>query len=565
MFSTAAIALLFILAVWLLYKVLLRKLYPSVLPGIPHNAVHAKHLLGDLPAIEAYATKNGCDKSEATFEAINRGTTNFPVAQMLTPNIMPHAILTIDDPREVEDILRRRAKEFDRSSMTAAFFKSLLPKATISLFTTPELKVQKKLWADSITSDFLKNVVAPHACRSANRLVELWRLKTGYEFQAQPDLIDAMMDLMWATVLGSDLGVTSNKLAARAGGTRAEPEQLEKAASTSREMFFNVTSFLESESSYIRAGLEPLRSRFIQFLPRYHSIRKSMNQEMGNLISIARARRGRIHDGAEGGVTCAMDLVLERELQLTEKGNSIQATNLEQELMLFMIAGIDSTAFTLAWCVKLLSKHQQIQQELRDSLRKAFGVPTNGRGLPPPHDIASKDIPYLDAFIHETLRMANTAGSVVRRATTNTVVLGCPVPAGTELVLNTRVLKTPIPVEETLRSVTCREAQAKRPRGGIDGPSGHNLEAFNPRRWLYPGPEGRDIFDPEALPTLVFSHGTRGCFGKRLAMLDLRVFIAVLVLEFKFMEISENVNDWSAEEGIFRSPSCSAVKLSTHD
>ncbi|KAI6470699.1 hypothetical protein MCOR17_003411 [Pyricularia oryzae] len=555
MFSTAAIALSSTLAAWLLYRALLQKLYPSVLPGVPHNAVHAKHLLGDLPAIDEYVSKNGCTKSKATFDTINRGTTNFPIAQMLTPNIMPHAILTVDDPREVEDILRRRAKEFDRSSMTAAFFKSLLPKATISLFTTPELKVQKKLWADSITSDFVKNVVAPHAYRAANRLVELWRLKTGSEFQAQPDLIDAMMDLMWATVLGSDLGVTSSKLAATAAGIRAQdPDQLEKAASTSREMFFNVTSFLEGESSYIRAGLEPLRTRVIQFLPRYHRVRKSMNQEMGNLISMARGRRGHGRDGTEGGVACAMDLVLERELQLAEKGNSVAATNLEQELMLFMIAGIDSTAFTLAWCVKLLTKHQQIQQELRDGLVEAFGVGDNAQALPSPQDMASRDIPYLDAFIHETLRMANTAGSVVRRATTNTVVLGCSIPAGTELVLNTRVLKTPIPVDESLRSATCREAQAKRPRGGIEGPSGHNLEAFNPRRWLHPQPEGRDVFDPEALPTLVFSHGTRGCFGKRLAMLDLRVFIIVLVLEFRFMPIPENRNDWSAEEGIFRSP-----------
>ncbi|KAI6354317.1 hypothetical protein MCOR25_008671 [Pyricularia grisea] len=543
---------------------LLPRLYPRVLPGIPHNEKHAKRLLGDLPAVESHAAEKGCSKSEATFDTINRGTTNFPIAQMLVPNIMPHAILMIDDPREVEDILRRRGKEFDRSSMTAAFFKPLLPKASISLFTTPELKAQKKLWADSMSSDFLKTVVAPHAFRTVSLLVDIWRLKVGTEFQAQSDLLDGLMDLMWATVLGSDLGVLSSKLAAPPT-TRADLYLLPKAAATSRQMFFDATSFLEGESVYTRAGWGQLRSGFINLLPGYHRVRKNMNREMKRLIAAARSRPQQKHGSQNSGMTCAMDFVLERELQLADKGNIVEATNLEQELMLFMIAGIDSTAFTLAWCLKLLSKHQQIQHELRDALKTAFGDCDNGESLPPVHDLASKDIPYLDAFIHEMLRIANTSGSVVRRATTDTTVLGCSVPAGTELVLNTRVIKTPISVDETLRSITCREAQTKRPRGGVEGPSGQNLEAFDPRRWLYSDTEGMDVFDPEALPTLLFSHGTRGCFGKRLAMLNLRVFIVILVFSFKFMPIPESKDDWSADEAIFRSPKQCLVKLSVCD
>lgn len=168
----------------------------------------------------------------------------------------------------------------------------------------------------------------------------------------------------------------------------------------------------------------------------------------------------------------------------------------------------------MSWCVKLLSKHTLVQDNLRTALQAALHhqPDSNFRRAPSAQDIASTEIPYLDAFLHETLRLANTAGSVVRRAAVDTHVLGCRVPAGTELVLNTRVLRPPIPVDENLRSVTCREAQRKRPRGGIEGPSGEDLQAFNPRRWLYRDGD-RDVFDPEALPTLVFSHGTRGCFG----------------------------------------------------
>jgi hypothetical protein len=155
-------------------------------------------------------------------------------------------------------------------------------------------------------------------------------------------------------------------------------------------------------------------------------------------------------------------------------------------------------------------------------LKSAFFDSPNsdGRRLPSVHDIVTRSIPYLDAFVQETLRLAVTAGSVVRRVTTDTQILGCHVPAGTELVLNTRVLKKPLPIDENLRSLTSREAQQKRPRGGIEGPSGDNLESFNPRRWLYLGEDGKDAFDAEALPTLVFSHGIRGCFGKCSADID---------------------------------------------
>lgn len=188
-----------------------------------------------------------------------------------------------------------------------------------------------------------------------------------------------------------------------------------------------------------------------------------------------------------------------------------------------MIKGIDSTAYTLAWCIKFLSRYTKAQDDLRKSLRSAyFGAVSGsestsrrqGLSIPSAEEIATVVVPYLDAFLHETLRFAVTAGSVVRRVTADTQILGCRVAAGTEVVLNTRVLRRPIPCDENLRSVTSREAQEKQPRGGIEGPSGDDLEDFNPRRWLYRQEDGTEAFDPGALPTLVFSHGIRGCFGK---------------------------------------------------
>lgn len=356
--TNTGIAVIITCVLYVAYRLVTPKLYPRVLPGIPHNARHTRHLFGDMPAVAAHTSEaTGRTQSEAVFDVVNRGPTQSPIAQLLTPAFVPQAILAVDDPREVEDILRRRGREFDRSSMTAAFFEPLLPGASISQLTTPELKAQKKLWAGAITSDFLARVVAPHACRTASKLVDVWRLRInpGDAFEAQPDFLDAMMDLMWAMVLGSDLGVLDDRLSSAAdvektqldlehvgaaggtGGDDGVPGRLGKAAESSREMFFRVTKFLEDESSYIRSGWAGWRLKFVKCTPGYHRVRKMMDSEMHRLVATARERFQQ--PGQTSEETCAMDLVLGRELlATTKKEDFVQATNIEQELMLFMIA-----------------------------------------------------------------------------------------------------------------------------------------------------------------------------------------------------------------------------------
>lgn len=361
-----------IFTLWLYRLVAPRVLYPRVLPGLPHNHHNARRLFGDMPDLGALVTKTGCTQSEAVFEAVvQRGPAQSPIVQLLTPCFMPQAIVLVDDPREVEDILRRRGKEFDRSAMTAAFFEPLLPRASIVQFTTLALKAQKKLWAEAVSPDFVRKVAVPHARQSALRLVDIWRLKaavaagegdgdSNHTFEAIPDFLDATMDLMWALVLGSDLGVLSSKLSLLKNGKNLEEEDdddhyasgwtsgnndlgLSKAAESSRNMFFQVTSFLEHESSYIRSGWAGWRLKFIKFTPRYRRVRREMESEMRKLVADARskflcvARDGQTDDD-DASARCAMDSVLRREALAARKEGVVHATNIEQELMLFMIA-----------------------------------------------------------------------------------------------------------------------------------------------------------------------------------------------------------------------------------
>lgn len=348
-----------IIVILCLYFFVIPKVYPHVLPSLPHNVRNVKRLFGDMPDVGAFTAKTGCTQSEGVFEVINHGPAQSPIAQLLTPSFMPQSIVLVDDPREVEDILRRRGREFDRSAMTAAFFEPLLPRASIAQFTTPGLKAQKKLWADAVSPDFVRKAAAPHARQSVLRLAEIWRLKAavGDTFDAVPDFLDAMMDLMWALVVGSDLGVLFNKLSSTVKSLEARPTAtvksldsswagndlgLSKAAESSREMFFQVTSFLERESSYIRSGWAGWRLKFIKYTARYRRVKHSMDSEMHKLVAAARSRFQRAGQtglvGVDAAEKCAMDMVLRRELLEAQKEGVVRATNIEQELMLFMIA-----------------------------------------------------------------------------------------------------------------------------------------------------------------------------------------------------------------------------------
>lgn len=323
----AGILFVVVLTLWGLYRFARPWLfYPRVLPGLPHNRQNARRLWGDMPDVGAFAAATNCTQSEAVFAVVNQRS---PVAQVLTPRLfMPQAVVVVDDPREVEDILRRRGREFDRSVMTAAFFAPLLPRASIAQFTTPALKAQKKLWAEAVSPDFVRKAAVPHARQAALRLAEIWRRRgKTTTFDAIPDFLDATMDLMWALVLGSDLGVLLNKLG-------EEDDSLSKAAESSRYMFFQVTSFLAHESSYIRSGWAGWRLKFIKFTPRYRRVRRDMESEMRRLVADARAQFCTKTDDAK----CAMDSVLRREALAAQKEGVVHATNLEQELMLFMIA-----------------------------------------------------------------------------------------------------------------------------------------------------------------------------------------------------------------------------------
>ena len=73
---------------------------------------------------------------------------------------------------------------------------------------------------------------------------------------------------------------------------------------------------------------------------------------------------------------------------------------------------------------------------------------------------------------------------------------------------------------------------------------------FRPERWLRPD----GSFDPRAGPWLPFSAGQRGCFGKSLGLLGVKVFISTIVLSMKLGSVPAALDSDASKEVLTRRP-----------
>lgn len=140
-------------------------------------------------------------------------------------------------------------------------------------------------------------------------------------------------------------------------------------------------------------------------------------------------------------------------------------------------------------------------------------------------------------------------------------MLGHHVPKGTEVYLlgnGPGYFSPGFPVDEKLRSRTSQQAF-------IDGKAYKSwnetdMGAFKPERWLAEE-NGKVIFDKMAGSHLTFGLGTRGCFGRRLAYVELRLFLCLLVWNFSFEPVPNELADSSYVDKLTSIPNKCFVKL----
>ncbi|CAI0652143.1 unnamed protein product [Colletotrichum noveboracense] len=562
----------FIAVLPLLYS-LYRYLLPKPIPGIPYNKDATKSLLGDIPQIKKESPGNIFN-----WISVQSRRHNSPIFQIwLGPFTKPAVVVA--DFREGQDILLRR-KEFDRSNFMSSVLSGEANSFHITLKTGPQWKAQRRLLQDLMTPAFLHRVAAPNIYKSALRLVDLWRKKAhladGKSFSAEHDVFYAALDAVFDFGFGD------------AAEMRALIPQLEALATTNVEALRNaaldreVLSFptapihpaleatlqgADTIGGVAETGFPRLAWSIIGLMPSVRRTRAVRDEFLVDQVLQASERfKLQVQNAGDEKkhVKSAIDLMVRRLNGVVEKEGHLLPNWIEtmrDETSGFIVAGHDTTSTTLCWGLKYMADDQSVQQRLLDSLRSFHSAAATENRLPTHSEICDAKIPYLDAVIEEMLRLAHTAASQDRDCKEDTIILGHAIPKGTLVMVPNKGPSFTEPgyeIDERLRSPSCQKAAKD---FGLRVWDSHGMEKFRPERWLIRSENGEDEFNAAAGPTLPFGLGLRGCFGRKLAYMEMKLLVTTLAWSFEFQKCPENLSSYKSITSLTRKPVQCYVRL----
>lgn len=213
--------------------------------------------------------------------------------------------------------------------------------------------------------------------------------------------------------------------------------------------------------------------------------------------------------------------------------------------------------------MKYLTDTREAQNSLREALRAAHPKAREEGRLPALDEILKAQIPYVDAVIEEMMRLSWVAPLRSRQAIVDTQILGVPIPKGTMVVAPSNgpgYMMPPVPVDETKRSKTGQDYRRK-----VGSFGDHDLGAMLPERWLKKSKnemgEETVVFDANAGPAMGFGNGPRGCFGRRMAIIQIKVFLTLVMWSFELLPLAPEMSGYEASFALARIPSYVFLKL----
>ncbi|KAI1145524.1 cytochrome P450 [Nemania diffusa] len=545
--TLAALTLITVLLAFTYWQAL-----PKPLPGIPYTRKSRWKFFGDGLDFVQYSKDTG---EGFRWFATKAAELKSPIFQVfLAPFSRP--IVVITDIQELIDMSTRRTREFDRGGFLSGWVGLLFPEGTISMPSHEKFKDQRNIWSSTMTSQFLNAVSAPSIHDHTRKLIALWTQKVslaqGRAFEVSDDLKQVTFDMIWTAATGDDLGLITRRIkAAKSPSNERRPEISEKVA-----VFPNPSDLPEivDACETLVEHLKNMRSSpwlaatklWVWQTWSWKNAWKTKEETMLQLIERSKAKFGESQ--------CAMDEVIKRSALVGSKEGRTSSSHREMidETFSYIVGGHETTQDTTKWSMKYLTANPVKQAKLRAALLELWPG-ANAHNLPSHEEIIAAEHPFVEASIQELIRIALTAPSWTRRTTQDVMVLGHRVPAGIDVFGAPSVQSIEdmddFQINPEVRSATSRPRETgswKRETKGL----------FLPERWL--NSEGK--YDAYAGPMLPFGAGPRGCFGQRLARMELRIMIIMLVLSFEFHSVPEEYASFRAEEVINRGPHITYVR-----
>jgi cytochrome P450 len=211
--------------------------------------------------------------------------------------------------------------------------------------------------------------------------------------------------------------------------------------------------------------------------------------------------------------------LLEAMIVAATDGGDVTDREVAGNVLTMLLAGEDTTANTLAWMIYLLHRHPDVLQRAQNEVR-ALALDSSAFT---PETLAGLD--YLEACAHETMRLKPVAPFQVVEALRDTVVQGVRVPQGTAIWC-------------LMRGDSVSERHFAEP------------QAFRPERWLA-GAGPTSTASAAKRVSMPFGAGPRVCPGRYLALLEIKMAMAMLLTHFDIAAVDTPDGGEAAEHMAF--------------
>jgi cytochrome P450 len=210
------------------------------------------------------------------------------------------------------------------------------------------------------------------------------------------------------------------------------------------------------------------------------------------------ARRARPSSGAE----LLSVLIAARD---ADSGEGMSDAQLQDEVLTFLIAGLETTSVALTWTFQLLAQHPEVLERVRAEQLAVCGTE-------PPRPDQLERMPYSRMVIDESLRLYPPAFGLTRRALQQDTLGGHVIPAGAQLLVSSYALHR------------------------------------HPKLWSAPDRFAPELhFAPEhaaqrsRFAYIPFGAGPRQCIGQAFARMELQILVPALAAAFDFDLVGEPV------------------------
>ncbi|KAI8995433.1 cytochrome P450 [Trametes punicea] len=217
-----------------------------------------------------------------------------------------------------------------------------------------------------------------------------------------------------------------------------------------------------------------------------------------------------------------MSILLRANMAATDQ-ERLEDDEIIAQVSTMVLAGMDTTANSLARILLLLAEHPDVQERLRAEILQAVELQGNGDVL----DFDTlMELPYLDAVCRETLRVHGGVASTFRD-TLKDVVL----PLSEPIRGRDGTLISAIPIPKGTRVVA--ELWSANRDTLIWGP---DADQWRPERWLEELPKAVEEARMPGVysPLMTFSGGGRACIGFKFAQVEMKAVLCVLIQYLKF-------------------------------